>query len=94
MRRTRGSYKWSRRCNVDLAGPFPADEDGNTYVLIVVDRDDLWSTYVPIKGALSTETTRGLCGVAADSGVPEVVMSDLGSNFTAEHTLDFYKVMG
>ena len=91
---TTASLKGQRRWNVDLAGPFEPDELGNTYMMICVDREDLWPTIVPIKGALSSETTRGLCGIAADSGVPDVVMADLGSNFTAQHTIDFYRAMG
>lgn len=91
---TTASLKGKRQWNVDLAGPFEPDEFGNTYLLIVVDREDLWPTLIPLKGALAAETTRGLCTIMADSGVPEVVMADQGSNFTAEHTIDFYRAMG
>lgn len=91
---TTASLKGQRRLHVDLAGPFEADEFGNTYMLIAVDRDDLWPTIIPIKSSEAKETTPALCQIAADSGVPEIVVSDQGSNFTAEHAKDFYEAMG
>jgi hypothetical protein len=93
---TTASLKGQRRINVDLAGPFEEDDDGNTHVIVVVDRDDLWPTVEPIKGTEATETTRALCELASDSGVPEVLVSDRGSNFTftSNHAKEFYDAMG
>ncbi len=91
---TTESLKGQRRIHVDLAGPFEEDEFGNTYMMIAVDREDLWPTIVPIRSSEAKETTRALCGVSADSGVPEVLVSDQGSNFTAVHSKDFYWAMG
>jgi RNase H-like domain found in reverse transcriptase/Reverse transcriptase (RNA-dependent DNA polymerase)/Integrase zinc binding domain len=91
---TTAALNGKRRLQVDLAGPFPADEDGNTYWFIAVDREDHWTTYKPMKDATANSTTRVLCEIASDEGVAEVLISDQGSNFTAKHAEDFYSAMG
>ena len=90
---TTASLKGQRRVHVDLAGPFPPDESGNTYFFIAVDREDNWSTARPIQDATASSTTRALCHITADSGVMDVVTIDRGSNFTAKHARDYYKAL-
>jgi hypothetical protein len=90
---TTASLKGQRRVHVDLAGPFPPDEFGNTYFFIAVDREDNWSTARPIRDATAGETTRALCHITADSGVMDVITIDRGSNFTAKHARDYYRAL-
>ena len=47
-----------------------------------------------MKGPTAEETTPILLDIAADSGVPDEIYHDQGSNFTAEHTAHYLKAMG
>ena len=68
---------WSR-VHVDLAGPFM----GHTF-LILIDGYSKWMEVHILPSATSTATITCLCKIFATFGLPEVLVSDNGRNFTS-----------
>ena len=71
---------------IDLAGPFPESEDGNVYLLVIVDvctRFVLLNA-IPDKSAYTVATT--LFKRFTDIGFPRVLQSDNGREFVNEVT--------
>jgi hypothetical protein len=79
---------------MDLAGPLPTS-DGCTHIVITIDADDGWVTITPTAdltadGALEVLKKE----VIAQSGVPEVFLTDQGSNLVADVAQKFYESVG
>ena len=80
---------------MDLMGPFPMTASGNTMILVTIDYDDGW----PSVSALCTADTEAVLrsfrkDTVAQSGIPEVVLTDQGSNLTSEAAQDFFATCG
>lgn len=58
--------EWS----VDLAGPFPADKNGNTYIVVAVDSFSRFVMAKAVKSTKAEETAQFLLEVAAIFGLP------------------------
>ena len=69
--------------HVDLVGPLPPSR-GFTYLLTVVDRSTRWPEAVPLAGISAAECASALFhGWISRFGVPAVVTSDRGAQFTS-----------
>jgi hypothetical protein len=91
---TTDQLKGQRRVAMDLAGPLPTS-DGCTHIVITIDADDGWVTITPTAdltadGALEVLKKE----VIAQSGVPEVFLTDQGSNLVADVAQKFYESVG
>ena len=86
-------WKWPTRpwarLHVDFAGPM----DGRMY-LIVVDAHSKWLEVLPMTTATALTTIQHLRTLFARFGVPESLVSDNGSQFTAEEFQLFCKQNG
>ena len=65
----------------DLIGPFPADKNGNTYVLSLVDVYSRFTEMIPIRDKSAESTARGLLSVWGRYGGFQGFWSDLGREF-------------
>jgi hypothetical protein len=69
--------------HVDLVGPLPASE-GATYVFTVIDRNTRWFEVLPLSDISAKSCASILVqGWIARYGVPAVITSDRGSQFTS-----------
>ena len=82
------SRPWSR-IHVDLAGPFL-----NHTFLVVVDAHTKWLDVHILPAATSSATITCLRKIFATFGVPEILVSDNGSNFTSQEFETFLKQNG
>ena len=82
------SRPWSR-IHVDLAGPFL-----NHTFLVVVDAYTKWLEVHILPSATSSATITCLRKIFATYGVPEILVSDNGSNFTSKEFETFLKQNG
>ena len=82
------SRPWSR-IHVDLAGPFL-----NHTFLVVVDAYTKWLEVHLLPAATSSATITSLRKIFATFGVPEILVSDNGSNFTSQEFETFLKRNG
>ena len=74
-----------RRLAIDLAGPIsPPSEKGHRYILTLVDFATRYPEAVPLK-TIDTETVaEALVNIFSRLGVPEEILSDLGTQFVSD----------
>ena len=73
-------YRW----NIDLAGPFTKSEQGNTYVLVMVEAMSKWVEIVPISGKTAQAVADAFeLHILSRFGAPAEVISDQGNEFEA-----------
>ena len=74
-----------KRVAIDLVGPIaPASDKGHRYILTLVDYATRYPEAVPLK-SIDTETVaEALLDMYSRVGVPEEVLSDLGTQFTSD----------
>ncbi|KAK3792218.1 hypothetical protein RRG08_035975 [Elysia crispata] len=69
--------------NIDIVGPLPFSS-GFTYLLTIIDRNTRWPEAIPLRGITTSECVHALItGWIARFGVPGVILSDRGSQFTS-----------
>ncbi|CAH8666328.1 unnamed protein product [Schistosoma bovis] len=78
-------YPWSR-IHVDFAGPI----NGITY-LVVVDAFSKWPEIVPVMPPTTTQTMQLLTEMFSRNGLPDIIVSDNGSQFTSSQFQEFCK---
>ena len=73
------------RClNIDTIGPLPPDEDGNKFVIVIID---IFSRYVTLhagKNASGNEAANALQNHFCTFGIPDSILTDNGSQFINE----------
>ncbi|GFS72290.1 hypothetical protein TNCV_1827071 [Trichonephila clavipes] len=81
--------------NMDLIGPIdPPSLKGHKYILCPVDQHTRWGEAVPLTSLRAKVTCEALLSIFSRTGIPNVVASDNGTNFTAELTKEFEKRIG
>ena len=81
--------------SLDIIGPLdPASSHGYRYVLCAVDQTTKWPEVVCLRSITAKDTCDALLRIFGRIGIPRVVVSDNGSNFKAQLTLEFYKKLG
>lgn len=81
--------------SVDLIGPRePASSSGYKYVLCVIDSTTKWPEVVCLRSVTAKETCDALLKVFSRIGIPRVIVSDIGTNFVAALTKEFYAKLG
>ena len=75
--------------NCDLIGPFEEKSSaGHSYVLVLIDQCSRWVE------ATAKATCDVLLEILARTGIPKVIVSDNGTNFTSNLSVDFRNRMG
>ncbi|PIO68628.1 hypothetical protein TELCIR_09575 [Teladorsagia circumcincta] len=74
---SRPDAPWSR-IHIDFAGPM----DGISY-LVVVDAFSKWPEVIPMTSTTSIATIRELRRLFAQFGLPQIIVSDIGTQFTS-----------
>jgi Integrase core domain len=72
--------------HVDLAGPFPSSSEGFSYLLTMVDRTTRWLEAAPLRSMAADACVQAFLSTwVARFGVPAVITSDQGAQFTSAH---------
>ena len=70
---------------MDLVGPFhPPSEGGHRYILTLVDYTTRYPEAVPLKTISTEVVAEALVDMYSRLGIPEEVLSDLGTQFVSE----------
>ena len=80
--------------SVDIVGPMPVDSDGNRYILSIIDRFTRFTRFVPVKGIRTIDCLKALEDWIALFGVPRVLLSDNGPQFTSHMFGDAMRAYG
>jgi hypothetical protein len=71
--------------HVDLVGPFPVSTEGYTHIFTMVDRTTRWAEAIPVPGTTTRHCAEAFFrGWVSRFGVPEMLTSDRGGQFTSE----------
>ena len=74
-----------KRVAIDLVGPIgPPSEDGHRYILTLVDFATRYPEAVPLKNIDTETVAEALVDIFSRFGVPEEILSDLGTQFVSE----------
>ena len=78
---TTATYEPHQRLNMDTIGPFPDDEDGYCYILVIIDTFTRWIELFPIKSTTAAETAQILLQHFGRFGQAQEIQHDNGSQF-------------
>ena len=74
-----------KRVAVDLIGPIhPPSEEGHRYILTLVNYATRYPEAIPLKKVSSETVAEALVNMYSRLGIPEEVLSDMGTQFVSE----------
>ena len=79
---------------VDVVGPLPKSKSGHVYILTMIDRVSRYPEAIPIRNFSSKIVVRELTRFFTHFGLPKVIQTDNGSNFTSKVFRDNMKRLG
>jgi transposase InsO family protein len=81
---------WPFACwGLDMIGPFKKAQGGYTHVLVAIDKFTKWIEFKPIASLTSTKAVEFIQDIIFRFGIPNSIITDLGSNFTSLEFFDF-----
>ncbi len=70
--------------HVDLVGPLPTSQEGYSHLLMVIDRSFRWIEAIPMASTLAQACADAVIGGwVARFGIPDLITSDRGPQFTS-----------
>ena len=76
---------------LDMIGPFKPAPSSFCYVYITIDKFSKWIGYKPLVLATSKKAVELFEDIIHRFGLPNSIITDLGTTFTGHHFLDFYE---
>jgi hypothetical protein len=81
---------WLFACwGLDMIGPFKKAQGGYTHVLVAIDKFTKWIEFKPIASLTSAKAVEFIQDIIFRFGIPNSIVTDLGSNFTSSEFFDF-----
>jgi transposase InsO family protein len=74
-----------------MIDPFKKAQGGYTHILVAIDKFTKWIEYKPIASLTSAKAVEFILEILFRFGIPNNIITDLGSNFTSSEFFDFYK---
>jgi hypothetical protein len=72
-----------------MIGPFKKAQGGYTHVLVAIDKFTKWIEYKLIASLTSAKAVEFIQDIIFRFGIPNSIITDLGSNFTSSEFFDF-----
>jgi transposase InsO family protein len=72
-----------------MTGPFKKAQGGYNHILIAIDKFTKWINYKPIASLMSAKAVEFIQEIMFRFGIPNNIITDLGSNFTSLEFFDF-----
>jgi hypothetical protein len=76
---------------LDMIGPFKKAQGGYTHILANIDKFMKWIEYKTIASLTSAKAVEFIQEIMFRFGIPNNIITDLGSNFTSSKFFDFYE---
>ena len=70
-----------------MIGPFKKAQGGYTHVLVAIDKFTKWIEFKPIASLTSAKAVEFIQDIIFRFGIPNSIITDLGSNFTSSEFL-------
>ena len=83
-----------KRLSIDTVGPFPTDEDGNSYILVVIDNFSRWTMLWPTPDATGLSAAKALVKHLGIFSTPDEIQSDGGPQFYSSMVETLYELTG
>jgi transposase InsO family protein len=81
---------WPFACwGLDMIGPFKKAQGGYTHILVAIDKFTKWIEYKPIASLSSTKAVELIQEIMFMFGIPNNIITDLGTNFTSLRFFNF-----
>ncbi|GFS82288.1 hypothetical protein NPIL_576731 [Nephila pilipes] len=81
--------------NVDIIGEIdPPSARKHEYCLVMIDQHSRWPEAIPLRSLSAKATCDALMEIFMRTGIPNVIASDMGTNFTSKLTQEFMKRLG
>jgi transposase InsO family protein len=81
---------WPFACwGLDMIGPFKKAQGGYTHVLVAIDKFTKWIECKPIASLTSAKAVEFIQDIIFRFGIPNSIITDLGSNFTSSEFNNF-----
>jgi hypothetical protein len=74
-----------------MIGPFKKAQGGYSHVLVAIDKFTKWIEYKPIASLTSAKAVEFIQDIIFRFGIPNNIITDLGSNFISSEFFDFYE---
>ena len=74
---------------LDMIEPFKKAQGGYTHVLVAIDKFKKWIEYKPIASLTLAKALEFIQDIIFRFGIPNSIITDLGSNFTSSKFFDF-----
>lgn len=85
---------WATIC-ADFVGPLPRSTHGNSMLLVIMDRFSKWTELIPLRKATTDGLIKGCRErIVSRYGVPKMIITDNGAQFTSAKWEKFLKEMG
>ncbi len=79
--------------NIDTIGPVDADEEGNKFILVIIDCFTRWVELFPIPDTSAKAAADALLQHVGRYGAPSTIRSDKGSQFVNGIITEFFKLV-
>jgi transposase InsO family protein len=83
-----------QRVNIDTIGPLPPDDEGNKYVIVIIDTFSRYVTLHAGKDASGSEAASAIHKHICTFGIPASILTDNGSQFINEMILRMTDLYG
>jgi hypothetical protein len=68
---------------MDILGPLPATKNGAKYLFVMIDHFSKWIEAFPLIDTTAKDVAKCVAIFVCRHGVPDSILSDLGTNFQA-----------
>jgi len=82
------------RVSIDTIGPLPVDEDGNEYIIVIIDSFTRWVELYACGGADAKEAVKALMSYIKTFGQPSQLLSDNGTQFANQVVDELCRILG
>lgn len=79
---------------IDCVGPLPKSKRGNQYLLTIMDVATRYPEAIPLRSITTKNVVRALIKFFTQVGLPTIVQSDQGSNFTSKFFQQVMRTLG
>jgi hypothetical protein len=90
---TTASYGLYDQVAIDTIGPLPASEDGNKYILTIIDTFSRWVELIPTKDTGSETAAKAMLQFIGRYGAPSSFLTDNGTQFVNKTVKELLKLV-